>query len=256
MDTIMRRTSPSLSPKRKAVPVSVKTYAFLKAKVLAGRFNPGDRLTEEHLARVLGVSRTPIREALHKLELEGLIQSLETRGFIIPPNSTEEVEELFDLRAVLEGYTLRLICEMISEETLKQLDGFIEKGEDALRRKQLDEVFKWNTKFHDTLHGLVRNRNRLHRILVNMRKYVLRHRRNTLQYLDAGKRTIEGHRKIMLALRLKDLDLCERLMREHIREAKEDAQQTLSSFRKTEGVATGKKSLKGTRKKVGELGGS
>ena len=150
----MSRTPPAVFSKKKAIPVSAKTYEYLKAKVLAGRFHPGDRLTEEHLAKVLGVSRTPIREALHKLELEGLIQSLETRGFIIPPDSNEEVEELFDLRAVLEGYTLRLICEMISEETLKQLDGFIEKGEDALRRKKLDEVFKWNTKFHDTLHAI------------------------------------------------------------------------------------------------------
>ncbi len=247
MDTIVRESAPAVLPKKKAIPVSAKTYAFLKAKVLAGRFKPGDRLTEEHLAKVLGVSRTPIREALHKLELEGLIKSLETRGFIIPPDSDEEVEELFDLRAVLEGYTLRLICETISGETLRQLDGYIEKGEDALKRKKLDEVFKWNTKFHDTLHGLVRDRSRLHRILVNMRKYVLSHRRNTLQYLDAGKRTIEGHRKIMLALRLKDPDLCERLMREHIREAKEDAQQTLASFRKPEGAAAGKKNLTGTR---------
>jgi DNA-binding GntR family transcriptional regulator len=250
----MRKNSPPGSFKKKAIPVSEKTYEYLKAKILAGRFNPGDRLTEEHLAKVLGVSRTPIREALHKLELEGLIKSLETRGFIIPRDSHEEVEELFDLRAVLEGYTLRLICESISEETLKQLDGYIEKGAEALRRKKLDEVFKWNTKFHDTLHGLVRKRPRFHRILVNMRKYVLRRRRDTLQYLDAGKRTIEGHRKIMLALRLKDLDLCERLMREHIREAKEDAQQTLFGFKKTEGVETGKKSFKGVRKRAKELG--
>jgi DNA-binding GntR family transcriptional regulator len=252
----MKKTPPPGAFKKKAIPVGEKTYAYLKGKILAGRFSPGDRLTEEHLAEELGVSRTPIREALHKLELEGLIKSLETRGFIIPLDSNEEVEELFDLRAVLEGYTLRLICETISGETLRQLDGYVEKGEDALRRKKLDEVFKWNTKFHDTLHGLVRDRGRLHRILVNMRKYVLRRRRDTLQYPDAGKRTIDGHRKIMLALRLKDPDLCERLMREHIREAKEDAQQTLFGFRKTEGVETGKKSFQGARKRAKELGRS
>ncbi len=254
MDTILHKNAPAVLLKKKAIPVSAKTYEYLKAKVLAGRFKPGDRLTEEHLAKVLGVSRTPIREALHKLELEGLIKSLETRGYIIPPDSNEEVEELFDLRAVLEGYTLRLICATISEETLKQLDSYIERGEEALKRKRLDEVFKWNTKFHDTLHGLVRNRNRLHRILVNMRKYVLRHRRSTLEHPNAGRRTIEGHRKIMLALRLKDLDLCERLMREHIREAKEAAQQTLSSLRKPVGILKGKKSSNGERRKAGARG--
>jgi DNA-binding GntR family transcriptional regulator len=67
--------------KKKAIPVSARTYEYLKSRVLSGGFNPGDRLTEEHLAEELGVSRTPIREALHKLELEGLIKSLETRGF-------------------------------------------------------------------------------------------------------------------------------------------------------------------------------
>jgi DNA-binding GntR family transcriptional regulator len=247
----MKKTPLPGAFKKKAIPVGEKTYAYLKGKILAGRFSPGDRLTEEHLAEELGVSRTPIREALHKLELEGLIKSLETRGLIIPRDSNEEVEELFDLRAVLEGYTLRLICESISEETLKQLDGYIEKGEEALRRKKLDEVFKWNTKFHDTLHGLVAKRPRFHRILVNMRKYVLRRRRDTLQYPDARKRTIDGHRKIMLALRLKDPDLCERLMREHIREAKEDALQTLLG--KREGKQTEEKNFEGVKKRSNRL---
>jgi len=247
----MEKKSSSGSFKKKATPVSARTYEYLKSRVLSGGFNPGDRLTEEHLAEELGVSRTPIREALHKLELEGLIKSLETRGFIIPRDSNEEVEELFDLRAVLEGYTLRLICESISEETLKQLDGYIEKGEEALRRKELDEVFKWNTKFHNTLHGLVSKRPRFYQILVNMRKYAWRCRRDTLQYPDAGKRTIDGHRKIILALRLKDPDLCERLMREHIREAKEDALQTLLG--KGEKKQTEEKNFEGVKRRSHRL---
>lgn len=131
MDTINGKKSSPGAFQKKAIRVSERTYEYLRSRVLSGCFNPGDRLTEEHLAEELGVSRTPIREALHKLELEGLIKSLETRGFIIPRESNEEVEELFDLWAVLEGYTLRLICERISEETLKQLNGYIEKGEDA-----------------------------------------------------------------------------------------------------------------------------
>jgi DNA-binding GntR family transcriptional regulator len=67
--------------------------------------------------------------------------------------------------------------------------------------------------------------------MVNVRKYALRYRKNTLQYPDGGRRTIDGHRKILLALRLKDPDLCEKIMREHIQEAKVDAKQFL--FEKT-----------------------
>lgn len=216
----------SNSPKG-AVSVRERAYEHLKASILDGLFNPAERLTEEYLAEELGVSRTPIREALHKLESEGLIKPLETRGFIVSPDSKEEVEELFEIRSILEGYALKIIAEKISEGDLERLNGFIEKAEDALKRKQINEIFRWNTKFHDTLHGMVAEKKRLHRLMVDMRKYVLRFRKNTLQYPDAGKRTVDGHRKILLALRLKDSDLCERMMREHIRQAKEDALQSL-----------------------------
>ena len=209
------------------MPVRERAYEYLKSAILSGRFNPGKRLTEEHLAKEMGVSRTPVREGLHKLESEGLIKALETRGFIVSKDSREEVEELFDMRAILEGYGLRVISEKVSENLLEQLNGFIEKAEDALRRKQIREVFKWNTQFHDTLHRMVSEKKRLHRLLVNVRKYVLRYRENTLQYPDGGRRALDGHRKIVMALRLKDPDLCERVMREHIQEAKEDALQFL-----------------------------
>jgi len=168
-----------------------------------------------------------VREALHKLGSEGLIKPRKKRGFIVSRDSKEEVEELFELRSILEGYTLRLISQMISEETLEQLDGFVQNAEEALRRKKISDVFKWNTRFHDTLHELVANKARLYCLIVNMRKYVLRHRKDTLRYPDGGRRSVEGHRKILMALKLKDPDLCERIMREHIQEAKEDALQSL-----------------------------
>lgn len=209
------------------MPVRERAYEYLKSAILSDRIHPGERLAEEHLAKEMGVSRTPVREALHKLESEGLIKALETRGFIVSKDSREEIEELFDMRAILEGYGLRVISEKVSENLLEQLNGFIEKAEDALRRKQIREVFKWNTQFHDTLHRMLAEKKRLHRLLVNVRKYVLRYRENTLQYPDGGRRALDGHRKIVMALRLKDPDLCERVMREHIQEAKEDALQFL-----------------------------
>lgn len=170
-----------------------------------------------------------MREALHKLGSEGLIKPRKKRGFIVSRDSNEEVEELFELRSILEGYTLRLICQTISEETFKQLDGLVQNAEEALKRKKISEVFKWNTRFHDTLHELVATKARLYRLIVNMRKYVLRHRKDTLRYPDGGRRSVEGHRKILMALKLKDPDLCERIMREHIQEAKEDALQSLTA---------------------------
>ena len=211
---------------KNGVSVREKTYEHLKTDILSGRFLPGERLAEEHLAEEMGVSRTPVREALHKLEQDGLIEPLESRGFCIPRDSAEEIEDLFEIRTVLEGYTLKLICERITEEQIALLEGIIEKADAALRRKRIDKVFQYNTQFHDTLHSLVADKRRFHSLIVNMRKYVLRYRKDTLQYLGAGKRASEGHRQILLALKLKDPELCERVMRTHIRQSKEDALQT------------------------------
>jgi len=218
--------NPSNRSKKNGISAREKTYEYLKSNILSGHFVPGERLAEEHLATELGVSRTPVREALHKLEQEGLIEPLESRGFRVPQDSPEEIEDLFDIRTVLEGYTLKIICERITDEQMAMLEEIIEKADDALRRKRIDEVFQWNTQFHDTLHSLVADKRRFHSLLVNMRKYVLRYRKDTLRNLGAAKRAGDGHRQILLALKLKEPELCERVMRTHIRQSKEDALQS------------------------------
>jgi len=225
LDTIMNK-GPADKPRKAALSVREKTYETLKSDILSGRFVQGERLTEEHLAEALGVSRTPVREALHKLEQDGLIEPLGSRGFCIPVDSREEIEDLFELRAVLEGYTLKMICERITDARISHLESILEKAGCALRRERIDEVFQWNTQFHDTLHDMVADKRRFHNLIVNMRKYVLRYRKDTLQYLGAAKRADDGHRQIVLALKLKDPELCERVMRVHIRQSKEDALQT------------------------------
>jgi DNA-binding GntR family transcriptional regulator len=221
-----------MTSQSETIPVRERAYEYLKTSILSGRFNPGERLTEEHLARELGISRTPIREALHKLESEGLIKPLATRGFIASQDSREDVEELFEIRAVLEGYALRVICGRVTDAVLGQLEEAVRKAEEALRGGCLDELFQWNTRFHDTLHALITDKHRLYHQMVTMRQYVLRYRKNTLQYPDGGGRTVDGHRKILMGLRLRDPDLCERVMREHIQQSKKDALQFLFEERK------------------------
>lgn len=224
----MGHASPSVKkPPNNTLPVRGKVYDYLKTAILTGRLNPGEKLTEEHLAKTIGVSRTPVREALHKLESEGLIKPRNKRGFSVSGDSREEVEDLFEIRSILEGYALRLVSERISDSLLKKLTGFVNKAEKALKNKNIDEVFKWNTRFHDTLHSIVVEKRKLYRLMVDIRKFVLRYRKDTLRYPDGGKRTVHGHKKIIMALQLRDPDLCERVMREHIQEAKEDALQSL-----------------------------
>ena len=213
-------------------PLGQHVFDNLKQAIIRGKIAPGEWLVESHIAGMLGISRTPVREALHKLESEGLVKPLESRGFYVARDSREELEDLFDIRAALEGYAIRLICAGISAETIKQLQQFVKKAEDALARKQLDEIFEYNTQFHDVLHSVISRKTRFHNLIADTRKYVLRYRKDSLHYLDGARRTIDGHKKILMAISLKDPELCERVMREHIQEAKEEALHKISEKNK------------------------
>jgi DNA-binding GntR family transcriptional regulator len=218
------------APARKPIsnpPLSVRerTYRELKAAIFSGKFSPGERLAEEQIAAELAVSRTPVREALHRLEQDGFIETLGKRGFCIPENSQEELEDVFALRTVLEGYALRLICKRITDEQIDILQEVVDKAEAALLQGKVDELFQCNTMFHDALLGLVAHKRRFHGFIVNMRKYVLRYRKDTLRNLGAGKRCVDGHRMLLGALKLRDEELCEQIMKRHVQDAGEDALQ-------------------------------
>ncbi len=219
-------TNPEGGEKHRS-PAGEKVYDHIKQAIFDGRYKPGERLGEESLARETGVSRTPVRSALSRLATEGLIKPLGKRGYCHAGDSLEEMEELFELRAVLEGFALGLVARKISKETLKELDRYLARAKKALARNDIEEVFKWNTEFHDALTKLIADRPRLHSLISDMRKYVLRYRKDTLLYLKGAERSIEGHCRIMHALMLGCPDICEKVMRDHIREAKEDAYHTV-----------------------------
>jgi len=206
-------------------PLSVreKTYSLLKKQLLTGQLRPNKRLTEESLAKKFGVSRTPVRDALHKLELEGLVKVAGARGFCVPEDSVEDMSELFEIRAVLEGHALTCICKIITQENIQSLKELVQSAEQAFLTGKLEHVFDYNTEFHDLLYGMLASQKpRLFSIIEDMREYVLRYRKNTLAHHDGVRRSISGHKKILMALELRDPQLCERIMRNHIYEAKED----------------------------------
>jgi DNA-binding GntR family transcriptional regulator len=206
----------------RSVPIRERTHARLKSLILSDRFAPGQRLTEEGLAKEFGTSRTPIREALHKLESEGLITSLPTRGFVASQDSPQEMDELIELRAILEGYALRIICGRLTEPQFQTLEEFVRMSEDALRCPRLDDLSRWNIRFHDTLHALISDKRRLHHQLVTLRQYAFRYCESRQAGPDGNRRTVEEHRRILAALRFRDPDLCEYAMREHIQRSRGD----------------------------------
>ncbi|MEE4164403.1 MAG: GntR family transcriptional regulator [Desulfocapsaceae bacterium] len=217
-------TTITVDKKNGRLSVREQTYRLIKKKILTGLFPPDERLVEESLAGQLGVSRTPVREALHKLELEGLVRQKGARGFCVPEETAAEMSELFEIRAVLEGHALSCLCNSISEDSVRMLREYISKAEHGVSEGRIELVFESNTKFHDLIYRLVRSkRPRLFNLIEDMRDYILRYRKDSLATLQAAGRSISGHKKILLALELNDPVLCEQVMRAHIYEAEADA---------------------------------
>jgi len=210
------------SPKS-SLSVREKIYGLLKKEILLGQFPPNKRLTEESLAKKFEVSRTPVREALHKLELEGLVKITGARGFCVPEDSIEDMEELFEIRAVLEGHALACLCTIITPKDIQSLNELIQSAEKAFLSGKLELVFDYNTLFHDLLNVMIAQKKpRLFSMIEDMRKYVVRYRKSTLIHQEGVQRSISGHKKILMALDLGDPHLCERIMRKHVYEAKKD----------------------------------
>lgn len=203
-----------------------QTYRFLRERLLTGGYSPNQRLVEESIARTLGVSRTPVREALHKLELEGLVEPAGARGFRVPEDSLAGMNELFEIRGVMEGHALACLVDIVNEENMQDLNTLIDGAEQACAAGDLEMIFKYNTRFHDLLYGLLaEQRPRLFSLIEDMRDYVVRYRKNSLITMESAHHSIAGHKKIVMALTLGDRHLCEQLMRSHVREAQEHALQ-------------------------------
>ncbi|MFA5026747.1 MAG: GntR family transcriptional regulator [Candidatus Methylomirabilota bacterium] len=192
-----------------------RIYARLKSRILSGRIPPGERLTEEGLARTLGISRTPVREALHRLASECLVAPAGPRGFSVPEESRRDAEELAELQAVMEGHVLRVACGRLTGETLARAETLLVKAERALARRRPAETLEWVARFCQELHGLIADKHRLYRQVSTLRRYALRYC-PACPSVESARRALQAHREILAALRLRDAELCERLMRGHL----------------------------------------
>jgi DNA-binding GntR family transcriptional regulator len=204
-------------------PLRERVYSHLRSAIVSGNIPPEERLVEEVIARELGMSRTPVREALHKLEREGLIEHFPNRGFTVIRETESHVAEIFEIRSILEGHVLRVACEAATDEFLSELKLLVEEAKRCLAQSRIEDVHRFNTLFHDRINRQVLGRERLKGLVRDLKEYVLRYRSATLRFPGGAERTIQGHEKLILALETGDQDLCERVMRAHIEEAKTDA---------------------------------
>ncbi|MBW1721948.1 MAG: GntR family transcriptional regulator [Deltaproteobacteria bacterium] len=190
-------------------------FESLKQAIIRGDIAPGSRLVESRIANSLDISRTPVREAIHKLEREGLIQRLPRGGFSVLGFTRQDIEETFGIRSVLESYAARLAAEKHEEKDLLPLEAKIREFQSCLEKGRMEKLPEINTEFHNLLYALSRSP-RLIKMINDLRDQIYRFRKIILKVDNMARTSNEDHLKMLRAIRARDLEGVERLVREHI----------------------------------------
>lgn len=201
-------------------------YETLLGEILAGTYAAGHRLREEHLAATLGLSRTPIREALLRLDANGLVQVLPNRGALVKPFAPSELNELYELRALLEGYGARRAAQRHDPEAVDRLRGLCDAMdvEAGARDPNFDHLIQLNLAFHrgiqeaaasQTLQSLLTGV-----ILVPLVRHAFRH-----YTVDQMTRSVVQHHELVDAIAVGDGRWAESVMQAHILAARSSLQE-------------------------------
>ena len=197
-------------------------FESLKHSIVRGKISPGEWLVESHIAETLGISRTPVREAIHKLEREGLIERQARGGFTVLGFKRDDIEETFGIRSVLEGYAARLAAIKHDAKELEDLENKIDEFQNALDRKKMDLLPTINTEFHDLLYGLSKSP-KLINMINHLRDQIYRYRQMILKERKFASTSNQDHKKMIKYIRRRDAEGAERLVREHILRGQEMA---------------------------------
>lgn len=200
-----------------------RIFRKLRDDILNGKYKSGDNLVVLKLADEMGVSRTPIREAISQLELEGLVTSIPNKGVIVEGISKQDIEDMYAIRESLEGLAARWSIMRIDENQLKELENICELMEFYTKKGDLDQVGDLNSRFHDIIFEATKSRP-LKQILSDFQYYVRAIRLASLKSPGRAQQSLAEHQTIVEAFRNKDADAAEIALVKHIRNSNKNAQ--------------------------------
>lgn len=193
-------------------------FEHLRHLVISGQFEPGQKLVEEDLAARFGVSRTPVREAIRKLEIEGLVQYQPRRGVVVTGFSAEDVGEIYAAREVLEGLAARLAAAHATEAEIRELGRHLEETTRAAEG-EVERSAQIHTRFNDLLYRMGRNR-RLFSILTQFSEYIERGKLVSLGRAGRAHEIRAEHEAVVQAIARRDPDAAEQAARLHVANAR------------------------------------
>lgn len=197
------------------LPLRDVVFNTLRKAILTGELKPGERLMEIHLANRLGVSRTPIREAIRKLELEGLVIMIPRRGAEVAQITEKSLKDVLEVRRALDALCVELACERIDEEATQQLKKACEEFERATETKDATTIAKADVELHDIIVRATGNQ-RLIQLINNLSEQMYRYRFEYIKDENRHDNLIDEHRMIYESIVKRDKEGAARAAKIHI----------------------------------------
>jgi DNA-binding GntR family transcriptional regulator len=213
-------------------------YEDLKDKVVRGEILLSQRLQEDNLAKDYETSRTPIRDALRKLEQENIVEKLPYGGYRIREVDVEEIEEIFGIRGVLESYAASLATQKITEIELQEIEDILIKSQKAIDLEDYDAFIALDSEFHNRLYKASRS-DHLLRILQNLWDYFIRFRKISFYAKLTMELSLKDHRMIIQSIKEGNRKAVESIVKEHVNRALSNQKKGL---KKKKGNENGKQS--------------
>ncbi len=192
-----------------------RVYNTIRDRILSGDYHENEELKENTIATELGVSRTPVREALRKLELEGLVNIIPNKGAYVTGITKKDIHDIYMIRSYLEGLCAKLACENITNAQIEALEEILYLTDFHARRSHFDQIVELDNKFHDLLYKASGSKI-LNHVLSDFHQYVERVRKITLSRPYRAEKSSKEHAAIVEALKKRDGQLAETLAHEHM----------------------------------------
>lgn len=192
-----------------------RVFHKIREDILSGEYHQNEELKEASIGNELGVSRTPVREALRQLELEGLVNIIPNKGAYVNGISAKDIQDIYVIRSYLEGLCARWACEYITKPQLEELDEIIYLSEFHAKKGHHDQLLELDNRFHEVLYE-ASNSKILDHVLSDFHHYVQRVRKVTLSSMARANDSNAEHRAIVEALKEKDGERAETLAHEHM----------------------------------------
>ncbi|NLD45658.1 MAG: GntR family transcriptional regulator [Clostridiaceae bacterium] len=210
-------------------PLREVIFDTLREAIIAGELKPGERLMEVKLAEKMGVSRTPVREAIRKLELEGLVDMIPRKGAHVAELSVKDIMDVLEVRASLDGLATALASERITDEEIKELKHILSQFAAYSEKENLQGTIKKDVEFHDLIYRASRNE-RLIQISSNLREQFQRFRVIYLKDYSSSKDLIKEHDSICEAVSRRDKEAATKLAQIHISNQQKNITKAIKSF--------------------------